>query len=179
MILGSTFRALSTTCTCIDIVFNLYKEKSIKSNKRDRQSDGKGILTNVCPLNQPLSVEMKKIWALFDNKVLFQQIFIKWMKESQNEHTCVFLGGSHSEDETMCIGIVNGSCYVERLLQCSHEEAYNRIMFYLNHAVKISKFCSTVASPDTDIFVCTLHHFSQLLYFGLNEFCLSVVETTH
>ena len=53
-------------------------------------------------------------------------------------------------------------------------------MFYLNHAVKISKFCSTViASPDTDIFVCALHHFSQLVYFGLSEFCLSVVEATH
>ena len=99
--LGSTFWALSATCTRIDIVFNLYKEKSIKSNKRDRQSDGKGILTNVCPLIQPLSVEMKKFWALFDNKVSFQQIFIKWMKESQNEHTCLFLGGTHSEDETM------------------------------------------------------------------------------
>ena len=80
----------------------------------------------------------------------------------------------------LCIGIVNGSCYVQRLLQCSHEEAHNRIMFYLNYAVKISKFCSTViASPDTDIFVCALHHFSQLVYFGLNEFCLSVVEATH
>ena len=110
---------------------------------------------------------MKKFWALSDNKFSFQQIFIKWMKESQIDHTCVFLGGSHCEDETMCIGIVNGSCYVERLLQCSHEEADHRIMFHLNHAVKISS--DVIASPDRDIFVCALHHFSQLVYFGLNE----------
>ena len=52
----------------------------------------------------------------------------------------------------------------------SHEEADDRIMFHLNDIVKISKFCSIViASPDTDIFVCSLHHFSQLVYFGLNE----------
>ena len=71
----------------------------------------------------------------------------------------------------MCIGIVNGPCYVKQLHQCSHEEADDRIMFHLNHAVKISKFCSVViASPDTDIFVCALNHFSQLVYFGLNEF---------
>ena len=39
-------------------------------------------------------------------------------------------------------------------------------MFHLNHAVKISKFCSVVvASP-----FCALHHFSQLVYFSLNEF---------
>ena len=44
-------------------------------------------------------------------------------------------------------------------------------MFHLNHAVKISKFCSVViASPDTDVFVCILHHFSQLACFSLNKF---------
>ena len=40
--LGSTFPSVSPTCTRIDIVFDLYKEKSIKSNERDRRSDGKG-----------------------------------------------------------------------------------------------------------------------------------------
>ena len=33
--LGSTFQSLSATCTRIDIVFHLYKEKSIKSPERD------------------------------------------------------------------------------------------------------------------------------------------------
>ena len=145
------------------------KKKSIKSHERDRQIDGKGILANVCTLNQPLPVEMKKFWALSDNKVSFQQAFIKWMEESQIDNTYVFLGGSHSKDETICIGIINGSCCVERLLQCSHEEADYRIM--LNLAVKISKFCSVVtASPERDMFVCASHHFSQLVYFGLNKF---------
>ena len=75
------------------------------------------------------------------------------MKVPQIKHTCVFLGGSHSEDKTLCIGIVNGSCYVQRLLQCSREEADDRVTFYLNHAVKISKFCSIViASLDTPHF---------------------------
>ena len=90
------------------------------------------------------------------------------MKESQIDHTFVFIVGSLSEHETMCIGIVNGSCYGERLLQCSHEEADDR-MFHLNHATKISKFCSVaIASLDIDIFVCVLHHFRQLVYFDLN-----------
>ena len=147
------------------------KKKRIKSHERNRRSDGKGIITNVCTLDQPLPLEIKKFGALSDNKVSFQQIFIKWMNVSQIDHTCVFLGGSHSEDETTCNGIVNGSSYVEQLLQCSHEEADDRKMFLLNHVVKISTFCCIViASPDTDISVCALHHFSQLVYFGLNEF---------
>ena len=166
--LGSTFQSLSATCTRIDIVFDLYKEKCINSNESDRWSDGKGVLTNVCTLDQPLPVEMKKFWALSDNKVSLQQILIKWMKESQIDHIFVFIGGSLSEHETMCIGIVNGFCYGEWLLQCSHEEADDR-MFHLNHATKISKFCSVaIASLGTDIFVCALHHFRQLVYFDLN-----------
>ena len=44
---------------------------------------------------------MKKFWTLSDNKVSLQQIFIKWMRETQIDHTCVFLGGAHTEDETI------------------------------------------------------------------------------
>ena len=78
--LVSTFQSLSATCTRIDIAFNFYKVKTIKSNERDRGSDGKCISTNVSTLDQLLPVEMKTFWALSDNKASFQQIFIKWMK---------------------------------------------------------------------------------------------------
>ena len=44
-------------------------------------------------------------------------------------------------------------------------------MFHLNHVVKVAKYHSvTVASPDTDVFVCTINHFKQLMFFDLNEF---------
>ena len=69
--LGSTFWYLSATWTLVDIVFEFYKETNIKWHERDRRSDGKGVLTNVCPLNQPLPVEMKNFSALSGNKVLF------------------------------------------------------------------------------------------------------------
>ena len=39
------FLSLSATRTRIDIVFDLYKEKSIKSHERDRGIDNKDILT--------------------------------------------------------------------------------------------------------------------------------------
>ena len=78
-----------------------------------------------------------------------------------------------------CIQIENGSFSVERLLQCSHEEADDRVMFHLNHAVmfhlnhavKVTKYHSfVVASPDTEALVCAMHHFKQLTFFDLNEF---------
>ena len=127
---GQLFLSLSAACTHTDIVFDLHKETNIKSYERDRQSDGKGVLTKVCILNQPLPVKMKNFWALSDNKVYFQQIFIQ-MDERVTDRTylCKFYGRSHCEDSTLCIGIVNGFCYLEQLLQSSHREADDRIMW--------------------------------------------------
>ena len=53
---------------------------------------------------------------------------------------------------------------IERLLQCSHEETDDQVMFHPNHAIKLAKYHNVaVASADTDVFVCALHHFKQLI----------------
>ena len=84
--LGSTFWSLSVTCTRIDILFDSYKETNIKLHERDWRSDGKDVLTKVSTLNQPHPVGMNNFWALSDNKVSFQQIFIK-MDERATDQT--------------------------------------------------------------------------------------------
>ena len=71
-------------------MFDFYKETNIKWHERDRRSDGKGVLTNVCPLNQPLPVEMKNFSVLSGNKVLFQKIFIK-MDERVADRTYLYI----------------------------------------------------------------------------------------
>ena len=43
-------------------------------------------------------------------------------------------------------------------------------MFHLSQVVKICKFKSnSIASPDTDLFVSSLHNYGNLMYFGLEE----------
>ena len=65
---------------------------------------------------------------------------------------------------------MNHSVSMERLLECSHEEADDRIMFHVNHAVKIGNFCSiAIASPDTDVLVAAIHHYNKFIYFDLEE----------
>ena len=82
----------------------------------------------------------------------------------------IFLGGSHREGDTLCFSVCNGAVTAERLLHCSYEEADDRILFHVNHAVKVGRFDSvTIASPDTDVFVSAIHHFSKLMYFDLQE----------
>ena len=44
-------------------------------------------------------------------------------------------------------------------------------MYHVNHALTVSNFQSVVvASPDADVFVCSMCHYKQLIYFGLKEF---------
>ena len=66
--------------------------------------------------------------------------------------------------------MINGFVTAETLLECTHEEADDRIFFHANHAIKVGKYSSVViASPDTDIFVAATHHFNKLKYFNLEE----------
>ena len=138
-------------------MFDLYLPNSIKEHERNRRKTTQGILTNIPRFDQPLPVDMDTFWSLNDNKVNFQQFFIKWVKETySNIESSVYLDGSHVDDVTSCVLISNGHITLERLLKCDHEEADDRILFHVNHGVKVEKFRSVIiASPDTDIFICS------------------------
>ena len=52
----------------------------------------------------------------------------------------------------MYVSFVNGLVSVERLLECTHEDADDRIFFHKNQAIKIGNYGSVViASSDTYI----------------------------
>ena len=107
------------------------------------------------------------------NKAALQQLFTKWVLnkvKSEQFDKPLFLGGSHKENNTMCVSFVNGLVSVERLLECTHEETDDRIFFHANHAIKIRNYGSVViASSDTDIFAFAFYHFCKLKYFYLEE----------
>ena len=85
----------------------------------------------------------------------------------------IFLGGSHKEDETRCFSLCNRTVKAEPLLKRTHEEADDRVLFHVNHAVNVGRFGSVVvASSDTDIFVSAAHHFNKLMYNDLQELWL-------
>ena len=168
--LWSTFEGLSKSCSRTDIIFDLYFDNSIKGSERKRRSKIPGIYTTVSRGDQPLPIEFDKFWSLSSNKVSFQQFFIRWLTTNYKGTQIIFFGGSHMEDELACTRLENGSLHNELSLRCSHEEADDRIMYHLSHVVKSNHFQKIiVASPDTDVFVCVIHHFNQLIYFGLNE----------
>ena len=172
--LWDTFTSLSHSCDRIDIIFDVYIDHSIKASERKRRAVVQGIETLISTFDQTLPVEMERFWSLSQNKTALQQNFISWIldkleRERFDKH--LFLGGSHKEDSDICLSFTsNGSFSVERLLQCTHEEADDRVFFHVNHAVKVGYYRSIViASADTDIFVSATYHFSNMKSDDLDE----------
>ena len=55
-------------------------------------------------------------------------------------------------------------------MKCGHEEADNRILFHINHAIKDENYKRIiVASPDTDVFVSCLFHLTRWMYMGVSD----------
>ena len=71
---------------------------------------------------------------------------------------------------TSCLKILNNEVSQQPLLKCNHEEADDRILFHVNHGVRHDCLLKIIiASPDTDVFVNAVHHFSRWMYFNLEE----------
>ena len=169
--LWKTFCYLSKDAKRIDIIFDLYIDDSIKQFERNRRSKSESIETTIKRNDQPLPKELDKFWASNENKMKLQQHFIKYVLETYNEEKVVYLGGSHLDKPSSCIKISMGNAILVRMLNCEHEEADDRIMFHISHAVKVDKLKRvTVASADTDVFVCLLYNFNNwVLYADIKE----------
>ena len=66
------FHRLAKDCERIDILFDLYHQKSIKENKQNCKGKQAGILTYVSHDDQALPVKMDRFLLLSLNKVSFQ-----------------------------------------------------------------------------------------------------------
>ena len=150
----------------MDIIFDVYVDICIKSSERERRGKVDGIETVIKTVDQSLPVEIDRFWVLPHNKMALQQNFIVWALETakiENYEKELYLGGCHEENSDMCVSYINGSVQRERLLECTHDEADDRLLFHMNHAVKVEFFRSVViASEDTDVFLSATHHFPEL-----------------
>ena len=155
----------------IDIVFDFYLRYSIKQGERNRRSKEDPIETNIGTAKQKLPVDMNRFRASLENKMRFQQAFIKWMQENCVSDKPVYLGGAGEENVTACIRVcsVNPSKDVESLRNI-HEEADDRMMYHIHQAISTNNIERViVASGDTDLFVCSIYYYTRWVYRGLKE----------
>ena len=109
----------------------------------------------------PLTTEFKRFWSLAENKIDLQRLFISWIVNIYSKDKLLYLGGCHIDNIEKCYKLVNGTITNVPELCCSYDEADDRIMFHLNHAVKVGNYSSAhVLSADLDIMVCLIYHHS-------------------
>ena len=169
--LWRTFSSLSKDCSRIDIVFDLYLRHGIKQGERNRRSKLHPIETNITSIKQQLPVEMDRFWSSSENKMKFQQLFIKWARYNYVLDVPIYLGGAGEENVAACIKVCsNDSSDGVNFLRNTHEEADDRMMFHVHQSVTSKKFKRVIiASGDTDVFVCSIYHFNRWIYRGLVE----------
>ena len=169
--LWRTFSSLSKDCFRIDIVFDVYLRHSIKQGERNRRSKLDPIETNITAIKQQLTAEMDRFWSSSENKMKFQQSFIKWARYNYVSDVPIYLGGAGEENVTACIKVCSNdpSDDVDSLRN-THEEVDDRMMFHVHQFVTSEKFERVIiASGDTDVFVSSIYHFNRWIYRGLKE----------
>ena len=115
----STFSFLFKSCNQVDTVFDAYKENNIKASELRRRTTGEGIETIISGFDQSLPVETDQFWSASQNKTALEQLFTKWVLnkvKSEQFDKLLFLGGSHKQNDAMCVSFVSGLGSVESLL---------------------------------------------------------------
>ena len=133
--LWRTFSSLSKGCS--RIVFDVYLRHSIKQGERNWRSKRDPIETNITSVKQQLPVEMDRFWSSSENKMKFQQSFIKWACCNCVSEVPIYLGGAGEENVTACIKVcLNDPSDVDSLRN-TREEADDR-MFHV-HQLSLPK----------------------------------------
>ena len=81
----------------------------------------------------------------------------------------IYLGGSLSGDIFGCKKVERGNISDAPNLRWEHEAADDRLMLHIDDAVRDGYEKIIIASPDTDIFVTALYHYTKWMYVNLQE----------
>ena len=137
---------------------------SVKAFERNRRTSRiKTIEIEIIQDSTPIPVDMSSFWGSSSKKTKFQQVFIRWLPLHSLIKVSVYLGGAHKANLNTCIKFEpsQDSATVESLYS-EHEEADDRLLYHINHAIKEDHHNRViVAPPDTDVFVCLVHHFNR------------------
>ena len=155
-----TAMIMSASCDSdeVHIVFDTYKDDSIKNMERLRRGKCKDMLVfDVVSPNQNVPVHLDKFWASSVSKTAFQAFYVEWLTSNYHGNKPLHLG-----IQPKSWRVSAGHVHHCPLLDCTHEEADDRIMFHIQVILsdRTSSTSVTVFSADTDVFICLLYHLS-------------------
>ena len=136
----------------IDVVFDDYREASIKNIERGRRSAGNLLFQSI------VSSTSIKQWGLFlssgkNKNALIGFICAEWKKEEYRNKLAS--KNLYITDGECVYKLTADACLVVDELRSNHEEADTRMVLHANHASQTSNQI-LISSPDTDVFVICL-----------------------
>ena len=142
----------------IHIVFDTYREDSIKNGERDRRAKSKEmVVLDVISPNQNVPVVLENFWSSSTSKSAFQAFYVEWLTTNYCGSKPLYLGIS---PQAWMVSARCASLFPQ--LNCTHEEADDRMMFHVQEILRrrSGSTSMTLLSADTDVFVCLLYHFT-------------------
>ena len=155
----------------IHVVFDTYKEDSIKNAERKRRGKSNEIivLDSISP-NHRVPVKLDNFWSSSVSKTTFQAFYVEWLKTNYDGNKPLYLGISPN---AWFVSTERVSLFPR--LDCTHEEADDRMMFHVQDILshQSGPTSITLSSGDTDVFICLLYHFVvNWNHIGLDELWL-------
>ena len=154
----SVFKHFSETCKRIDLIFDTYRQKSIKANTRERRTSKN---RKICRIIDTGSVQIPTSWSDFiglpENKINLVKFLTKELLRQcghlTDDQELVIAGGCETPD--LVVSSVTG---ILHHLCSTHEEADTRIVLHANDAVSKGYERLIVYSRDTDVLLLLIHH---------------------
>ena len=138
------------------MVFDTYKENSIKNGERNRKGKSKEmVVLDIILPNQKVPVVF---WSSSVSKTAFQAFYVDWLTTNYHDSKPLYLGIS-----PRAWLVSAGSASLFPRLNCTHEEADDRMMFHVQDIVshRSGPTSVTLSSGDTDVFVSLLYQIGE------------------
>ena len=151
-------RAVKQLIIEIHIIFDNYREDSIKNGERERRGKSRELVVlDLISPNQNVPVVLENFWSSSISKSAFQAFYVEWLTTNYKDVKPLYLGIS---PQSWFVSAGHASLFPR--LNCTHEEADDRMMFHVQDILshRSGPTSITLSSGDTDVFVCLLYHFT-------------------
>ena len=154
--------------SAVHVVFDRYFENSIKTQTREKRGDQSLITANIQPHMKAL--DLKKLLTSSKSKSQLTKFYTTYFCEQApdllSDSQSMFISGGFDDKAVQvtrdCVRYVNE-------LNSNQEEADTRMILHVKYSGNHNASRVVLVSPDTDVLVLLIHHFSELgvgeLYF--------------
>lgn len=138
----------------IDVVFDVYKEESIKNAEREKRGSESGHVFKNIKADHKIHQWRKFLSNSKNKSQLIKFISDEWQKERYRERLADKTIFVTSEDH--CYEISSGRAAAREDLKSTQEEADTRVLLHAAHAAASGYQAVVITSEDTDVFVLCL-----------------------